>query len=156
MGLILFILSIIISGFTYPIAFIYMLIKYIFQLRFLKILKRFDRLFYVIAYSIDQLGNVVLGDLMNDTLIKRKYKIPNEEIIILDEDLLLQTKEGYIEVNRFGDPDQTISAALGYNKNINNLTKLGKIISNILDKFDPNHCIKAAKIDQQRKIIIKS
>lgn len=72
-----------------------------------------------IAISIDQLGNVVLSNLFNDILIKRG---------------------GY----PFGDPDETISKVLGVNKRLNNLTHLGKWLSNTLNKIDPYHVEKAA------------
>lgn len=73
---------------------------------------------YGIAHTIDILGNIVCGDLFNITMIKHG---------------------GY----KFGTRTETISSALGKNKQTNTLTKLGKCIANILDLIDPNHCIKS-------------
>jgi len=71
-----------------------------------------------IAISYDQLGNVILGPLMNIVLIK---------------------KEGYL----FGNPDETISFVLGQNKESGHLKKLGKDIADGLNKVDPDHVEKA-------------
>lgn len=84
---------------------------------------RFSDYPYGIAHTIDILGNIICGDLFNMTLIKHG---------------------GY----RFGVRTETISSALGKNKQTNTLTGLGKLIANTLDTIDPNHCIKSIqKID---------
>lgn len=77
---------------------------------------------YSIALSIDQLGNVVCSNLFND---------------------LLKKEGGY----DFGNEDETISKVLGINKASGHLTKLGKLLADILNKIDPNHVEKAAKED---------
>ncbi len=46
-------------------------------------------------------------------------------------------KNGY----EFGDVRETISSALGKNKQNNTLTRTGKILCAVLDFFDKNHCI---------------
>lgn len=74
--------------------------------------------FFALAYCIDILGNVTCGDLFNITLIKHG---------------------GY----RFGKRGETISSVLGKNIQTNSLTKTGIYLSRILDKIDPNHCIKS-------------
>ena len=74
--------------------------------------------FFNIAISIDQLGNVVCQGLFNDLLI---------------------TKDGF----KFGNPDETISSVLGRNYKTNTLKPIGKFIRWVLDKIEPNHCIKS-------------
>ena len=71
-----------------------------------------------IAISLDQLGNVILGPLMN---------------------ILLRKKDGHL----FGNPDETISFVLGENKASGHLRKLGKSIADGLNKVDPDHVEKA-------------
>lgn len=71
-----------------------------------------------IALSIDMAGNVLLSRPMNDILIK---------------------KNGY----QFGNRKETISSALGKNKLNDTLTKYGRLVADILDKIDENHCIKS-------------
>lgn len=75
--------------------------------------------FYWVAYTIDQSGNVVCMDLFNWALIKRT------------------------SLNKFGDPDETISSVLGKNQRDGTLTKLGLFIVKILDWIDPNHSLDA-------------
>ena len=69
-----------------------------------------------IAISIDQLGNVIMQHLFNLIWIK---------------------KDGY----KFGNRDETISSALGKNKQLNTLTGFGKAIDKLLDFIDPNHSL---------------
>jgi hypothetical protein len=73
-----------------------------------------------IAIAIDQMGNTILEDLFNDLLI---------------------TKEGY----RFGDVRETVSSAMGKNKQKGTLTRLGRGLDAILEFFDENHSIKSIK-----------
>ena len=108
-GFILLVIALTLSGILFPIGLIYSLIS----LRF-----RFSSYLKVIAISIDQLGNVICEKLFNDTLIKTfNNKIPYS----------------------FGDEDNTISEVLGINKERGTLTKLGKWVSGVLNKIDPNH-----------------
>jgi len=65
---------------------------------------------------VDQLGNVIMQHLLN---------------------LLLVKKGGY----KFGNRDETISSALGKNKQKNMLTGFGKSIDKILDIIDANHSL---------------
>jgi hypothetical protein len=69
-----------------------------------------------IAVSIDQLGNVLMQHLFNLVWIK---------------------KGGY----KFGNRDETISSALGKNKQLKTLTSFGKAIDKLLDFIDPNHSL---------------
>jgi len=79
---------------------------------------------YNIALGIDQLGNVVCGQLFNLTLIK---------------------KTGY----RFGNEDETISSVIGKNKRTNTLTATGRLLDTLLDAIDKNHSIDAIEEDEK-------
>jgi len=111
-GFVLLVIAILMSVILYPIGWFYSLIK--FKLSF----KKLGSWWYVIAISVDQLGNVVMSTLFNDILIK---------------------KYGY----EFGHEDLTVSAVLGVNKKMGTLTKLGKFIADLLNKIDPDHVEKA-------------
>ena len=57
-------------------------------------------------------------------------------------------KKGYfldtaINIDRFGNIDETISSVLGKNQRFGHLTKFGKVICKILDTIDKNHCEKS-------------
>lgn len=114
MGFILLIIARILSWILFPIGWMYSLIT--FRLK----LSRLNEYAFTIALSLDQLGNVVLANIMNDFLIK---------------------SEGY----KFGNPDDTISAVIGVNKLKGTLSLAGKAISYILNKVDNNHVEKASK-----------
>ena len=116
LGFILLIISILLSAILLPVGWLYSL----FTLRLS--IKRLGAYFKTIAISIDQLGNVVLSNLLNDVLIN---------------------KNGY----KFGDEDETISKVLGINKANNTLLRTGKIVSSILNRIDKNHVEKASKSD---------
>ena len=111
-GFVLLLLAILLSVICFPVGWIYSMIT--FKLSF----KKLGGYWFVIALSIDQLGNVVMSTLFNKILI---------------------TKYGH----KFGDEDQTVSMVLGVNKAIGTLTKLGKLIADILNFIDPNHVEKA-------------
>jgi hypothetical protein len=86
--------------------------------------KNVGKYFYDLAFAIDQLGNVLCAPVFNVIMIKStKYKA-------------------------FGNPDETISHVLGVNYINDNLTWLGKLLSNILNKIDKNHVQKAEKNEQ--------
>jgi len=53
----------------------------------------------------------------------------------------LKTENGY----KFGKETETISSALGKNKRDNTLTKTGRLVCNVLDFLDKNHCIKSIR-----------
>lgn len=110
-GIVLFILSLIILFAIGPLAFLYAIIKPIFQV--------VSRLLYFLAYSVDQLGNVLCATLFNDLLIKGKDKY------------------------KFGNPDITISAVLGENKHKGTLTKAGVLLCKLLNWIDKNHVEKS-------------
>jgi len=79
-----------------------------------------NEFFHQTAVDIDRFGNRNFRTLWNETLRK---------------------ENGY----KFGDERETISSALGKNKRDNTLTKTGKILCNILDFLDKNHCLKSIK-----------
>ena len=51
----------------------------------------------------------------------------------------MKIKGGYM----FGNVNETISSALGKNQRDGTLTVLGKALAFVLDKIDPNHCLKS-------------
>jgi len=53
------------------------------------------------------------------------------------------TTNGY----QFGNPNETISSALGKNERDNTLTKSGRILVEILDNIDKNHCKKSISLN---------
>jgi len=81
-------------------------------------IKKLGNYWFVMAVGVDQLGNTVMSTLFNDILI---------------------TKYGH----KFGDEDQTVSMVLGVNKAMGTLTKVGRLMADILNKIDPNHVEKA-------------
>ncbi len=111
-GVLLFIVSIILLTITAPLGFIYGLLYKLFTKGF----KGIGEYCLKIAISIDQLGNVVMQHLLNALWIKT---------------------DGY----KFGNRDETISSAIGRNKQLGTLTRSGKLIDTILDKLDPNHSL---------------
>lgn len=76
MGILLTILSSIVSFALYPLILIYSLFRY-------KEFKNADNHYFKIAVAIDQLGNVVACYLFNDIMIKKeghKFGLPDETI----------------------------------------------------------------------------
>lgn len=80
---------------------------------------------YNIARGIDQLGNIVCGQLFNLTLIHSN------------------------SVYRFGNEDETISSVIGKNKRTNTLTSLGRLLDSLLEIIDKNHSIDAIEEDEK-------
>lgn len=111
-GFILLIIAVLMSIVLYPLGWLYSLIT--FKLSF----KKLGGYWFVMAVSVDQLGNVVMSTLFNDIMI---------------------TKYGH----NFGDEDQTVSMVLGVNKAMGTLTKFGKFIADALNRIDKNHVEKA-------------
>lgn len=116
MGIILFLIAILLSAISLPIGFVYFILKCVFTFQFKKFGIRFNQYFLKMAISIDQMGNVAMQEILNDTLIKnRDYP--------------------------FGDEDETISSVIGKNLKFGNLTVFGKALNAILDFLDPNHSL---------------
>lgn len=70
------------------------------------------------AVNIDKFGNREFRTLWNKTL---------------------RTDAGY----KFGNPEETISSALGKNERDGTLSKAGKVLTWILNKLDKNHGLKS-------------
>ena len=69
-----------------------------------------------VCIGLDQLGNIVCSKLFNAILVKGDY---------------------------FGNPDETISSAIGRAKLSNKLTFVGKALDFFLNLIDKNHSIKS-------------
>ena len=108
LGFILLIIAIVLSAILFPLGWLYSLFTFKLSIR------KLSGYFKAIAISIDQLGNVVMANLLNDTLIK---------------------EHGH----KFGNPDETISMVLGLNKRDKSLTKWGIKLTNILNKIEKDH-----------------
>jgi 8-oxo-dGTP pyrophosphatase MutT (NUDIX family) len=112
LGVVLFVVSVLLFLFTGPIGFLYGL----FYTGIKSGLSGVGRYLLQIAISLDQLGNVLMQHLLNFLWIK---------------------KSGY----PFGNRDETISSALGRNKQEKSLTPFGEGIDRLLDVLDPNHTL---------------
>lgn len=111
-GVLLFFISLFLLLLTGPIGFVYGLFHALLH----RGLKGLGEYLLKIAISIDQLGNVLMQYLLNVIWIK---------------------KGGY----PFGNRDETISSALGRNKQLGMLTGFGQVIDAFLDLIDPNHSL---------------
>lgn len=123
-GILLFIVALLLAFIIMPLGFVYGIVKNILTFRGKTLILVINKAFYMIAYAIDQLGNVVCQFLFNDLMIK---------------------KDGY----KFGDPDKTISYVLGINKQDGTLSGFGGLIVALLHLIDPNHVEKAVQNDQK-------
>ena len=110
-SLIILSVAIILFAIFAPLGIAYALFVCLYTLDFSYIPKVIKR----ISVSIDQLGNVVAGQLLNKIFLKQGEK--------------------------FGFEDDTVSEVLA--KNQHNVTRLGRIISIILEKLDRNHLQKS-------------
>ncbi len=103
------------------LGFIWAIVDSIFKHRRGKKAKNvLSRFFFACALSIDQSGNVICQELLNDCLLKKG-------------------KGAY----KFGDEDETISSVLGRNKQTQTLNFVGRCLAGLLDAIDKNHCIKS-------------
>lgn len=118
MGVILAIVSVILSIILFPVGLLMTFFDNLYRKKWKLSLRRLDQQFLSIATSIDASGNVVCKDLFN---------------------LILKKKGGY----EFGKRKETVSSALGKNQRDDTLTGLGKALAFVLDKIDPNHCLKS-------------
>ena len=118
MGTALAIVALFLSGLLFPVGLLLTFFVNLYKRRWKFSFKRLDQQFLSIATSIDASGNVVCKDLFN---------------------LILKQKNGY----EFGNRKETISSVLGKNQRDNTLTGLGKSVAFVLDKIDPNHCLKS-------------
>lgn len=111
-GVLLFFISLVLLLVTGPLGFIYGILHGLFT----KGLRGIAEYLLKIAISIDQLGNVLMQHLLNVLWIK---------------------KGGY----GFGNRDETISSALGRNRQLGTLTHFGLGIDAFLDIIDPGHSL---------------
>lgn len=118
-GFILLVIAVLMSIILFPLGWGYSLITFRLSI------KKLGRYWFVMAISVDQLGNVVLGTMFNDIMI---------------------TKYGH----KFGDEDQTVSMVLGVNKAMGTLTKFGKFIADVLNFIDKNHVEKAIEGNESK------
>jgi len=77
------------------------------------------KMLFELARGIDQTGNAVCFDFFNWALVKDDGLAP------------------------FGNVDETISSVIGRNKQLENLTWVGRLLDLILDGIDFNHTIKS-------------
>ncbi len=80
--------------------------------------KGFNKKYLYIAIQIDIAINTACKELLNDIFIIQR-------------------------IHEFGSPYETVSYVLGKNKELNNLTGIGKFIAKGLDYLDPYHVEKA-------------
>ncbi|QCX00932.1 NUDIX domain-containing protein [Aggregatimonas sangjinii] len=127
-GVLLFLISIVLLLVTGPLGLIYGIFHSLFTGGF----RGLGAYLLKIAISIDQLGNVMMQHLLNVLWVK---------------------KGGY----QFGNRDETISSALGRNKQLKTLTGFGKAIDKILDLLDPDHSLNSIDfyIEPSEQIIDK-
>ena len=120
--ILLFLVAVVLGVILIPLG---LLFSILFRLR-ITINNGYDY-FKVCAIAIDQAGNVFCSELFNTILITNKAVV------------------------KFGDPDRTISAVLGYAQYFNRATKLGNRLIIILDTIDHNHCYNAMIKDTRWK-----
>lgn len=118
MGTALAIVSLLLSALLFPLGLILTFFVNLYKRHWQFSFKRLDQQFLSIATSIDASGNVVCKDLFN---------------------LILIQKGGY----EFGNRKETISSVIGKNQRDGTLTGIGKAVAFVLDKIDPNHCLKS-------------
>jgi hypothetical protein len=128
MKFLLFLIAIVLFIILTPLGLLFSLITRLFVWRFKGWRKKLGEYFYICALSIDQTGNVFCADLLDAALIHKDAEF------------------------KFGNPDQTISAVLGYNQYHKTLTGAGKLLVKILDTFDEAHCESAMLMDTLMKI----
>ena len=117
MGVILFIVARFLQWALTPLFFIYSTIRF---MNF----KKISEYFHNVAFSIDQLGNVMGAPIMNDLLLKEN------------------------PTKLYGNPDETISHVTGVNYKSNKLKFFGILLAKILNKIDKNHVQNAAENEQ--------
>ena len=103
-NVVLLIVTILLSAVLFPIGFFWTLIAS----------KRIYLYLYVIAYSIDQMGNVVCAYMFNRLIVRAEV---------------------------FGNPDETISSVMYQNKH--RLTMAGKALYWLIEKIDTGHFLEA-------------
>lgn len=123
-GLLWFVVANILAILLFPIGFAWGMIKCIRKGKLLRAIREADAKLFALAKAVDQYGNVVCGELFNDSL---------------------KTKAG---IYRFGYIYQTISAVLGHNETAGTLSGAGVMLCAILNRIDRKHTQKAAQADK--------
>lgn len=101
---------------------LYALVFTVFHYTKISFLKFWGDLLYSINVGIDFIGNVLLGTFLNNYAIVDKTLYP------------------------FGNVNHTISHVLAYNYlKLNNTSRFGKVIINILEMIDKGHALKSLK-----------
>lgn len=121
MGLILLIVSLILTSVVSVISVIVTPIYYIVTFKWRSGVKQLDKWLYKMALSIDQFGNVSCGTTLKFLMTKGKRY-------------------------NFGDEDDTVSYVLGRNKYRETLTAFGRFIVWVLNLLDKDHVEKAIKM----------
>lgn len=111
-GVLLFLISVVLIVITGPLGLVYGFLHSLFS----KKLRGIGEFSLQLAISIDQLGNVLMQHLLNALWLK---------------------KDGY----PFGNRDETISSALGRNRQLGTLTPFGLAVDGFLDFIDPGHSL---------------
>jgi hypothetical protein len=119
MGLLLFLLATALRFLLFPVGMAYGVFRSFYRRQFASGLKKADRHLFELARAIDQHGNVVCGDLLNATLIRKD------------------------SAHRFGRIEETISEVIGHNLVGSTLTPAGRTLNAVLNFFDPGHSLKA-------------
>lgn len=122
-GILLAIVAVLLSVLLMPLGILYSMTRLWVKANFRTWFKHVNQYFYIIAISIDQMGNVIMQELFNDLLIKRGG-------------------------NLFGHEDETISSVLGKNYQSNNLRLLGKGLNWFLNLFEENHSVNSIEEDE--------
>lgn len=120
MGVLLWILSLILSLVLLPVGIIFGLIQAIYKKKFFKTgIPNIDKKCLRLATGVDIFGNVACVELFNAVLITKDSKY------------------------KFGKHGETISEVIGYNLVCGTLTRTGKLLNSILDFIEKDHCLKA-------------
>lgn len=116
LGILLLIVAIALLIILTPWGIIEAIYAIFWKKKFYEGLEVFGDMILVMAVVVDIMGNVILQFPLNR---------------------ILNTKEGY----KFGSRFDTISYVLGHGQVHGTLTETGLKLCNILDKFDPDHCV---------------
>ena len=122
MKLLLLITAIILFWILSPLFISYAILRLIFKPKLL------GNYFFMTAFGIDQLGNVMGAPLMNKVLLKKNAP------------------------KLHGNPDETISYVMGVNYKAETLTSFGYFVAHCLDTVEKKHVETAANTDQVNKI----
>lgn len=126
-GLILFIVSVILTAIVFAVSTVFTPIYYIITLRWKSGSKALNEWFLSMAISLDQFGNGSCWKLLQTVLTKNND-----------------------ETYDFGNIDETVSFAIGINDRRNNLSMFGRFVRNVLNLLDKNHCEKAISFQKNR------